>query len=719
MSWSSHRTEIRTAAQWASGLSIGLRELSGGGVSFRSVPSAPLEMRALPAGVFAIDVAAAPDGAIFALATDRCGSALWSAASRELPAQRLLGLEGLSAAGAPRLWARRRYLWIAAQESRRAWGLDPRSLQIVLEHRLPAQALDLAVTDDDSICGLYSPALPNGSRLAAFDVRGREIPLRGAELLRDPVAVATERDGTFVVYDRRGPALIWLAPDRAARRRAIFPGDPIGDARVVRLVSGADGTIHALVARTAAASGAAILSFDREGAFLGGVPIDGARFTSLSNGVAQDLLGVAEGALFRFPITANGGGQSGRYYTRTLDSGPRSDARWQRVDLEARLPPGTVMELRYASLADGERAAHLSSLFDRQTPSGERIAELEVFLGELWSTPVLFEPDPPTRDDPYFARAIALPRSALLRGDPVDEAATGPGVPRYAWVRIDLRALSGAEGMRGREPGIEPEIRALSFVRPRMSYLRYLPAIYQADPASKDLLERYLSAVEMIFSGVESGITRLEECFDPQRTPRAFLAWLGRWIGFSVDPLWDEATMRRFLAEAAAILRAKGTTASLVRAVELVTGQRPAVLDGEDFGVLAVLGRGAALGTRSVLAPRPPLSGRIDAGRLGALVLGAEVEFRQRASLLARPHHVRIELAPTSMPMDGLQRLVRRFVPAHVDSELVLADSARRVGSFVEDARRDPLGSLRLGRSRLGDDDATGLEGTNSGEVIR
>ena len=73
---------------------------------------------------------------------------------------------------------------------------------------------------------------------------------------------------------------------------------------------------------------------------------------------------------------------------------------------------------------------------------------------------------------------------------------------------------------------------------PRLSYLRYLPAVYQQDPVSQEFLERFLSMFETVFSGLEATIERIPEVFDPELTPDEFLDWLAQWLDLGIEEDW-------------------------------------------------------------------------------------------------------------------------------------------------------------------------------------
>jgi hypothetical protein len=119
---------------------------------------------------------------------------------------------------------------------------------------------------------------------------------------------------------------------------------------------------------------------------------------------------------------------------------------------------------------------------------------------------------------------------------------SAPG--RYMWLKIEFRG-NGVE---------TPVLRHLQAFFPRLTSMEYLPAVYQAEPVSKDFLERFLSIFDAVFSGIEQKIDNMAQYFDPYGVPSApgkdFLAWLATWIDMTLDPRWPLAIRRQLLEKA-------------------------------------------------------------------------------------------------------------------------------------------------------------------------
>lgn len=133
------------------------------------------------------------------------------------------------------------------------------------------------------------------------------------------------------------------------------------------------------------------------------------------------------------------------------------------------------------------------------------------------------------------------------------------------------------------------------------SLLRYLPAIYHED----ELLGRFLRAFETVLlgdpadgeilakaqrleaplgfeqlKGLENKIAALPHCFDPQRAPEDFLAWLTAWTGFALRADLPPEKRRAFIGSAISLYRMRGTKANMRRLLEIFgTSTRPSVRD--------------------------------------------------------------------------------------------------------------------------------------------
>jgi phage tail-like protein len=105
---------------------------------------------------------------------------------------------------------------------------------------------------------------------------------------------------------------------------------------------------------------------------------------------------------------------------------------------------------------------------------------------------------------------------------------------------------------------------------------RLLPAIYQEeDPFTVRLTE----ALDEVLAPILSTLDNLPAYFDPRLAPDDFLGWLAGWVAIDLDETWDSAQRRIAVAQAADLLRRRGTAAGLADEVRLVTGAEVEVVE--------------------------------------------------------------------------------------------------------------------------------------------
>jgi len=215
---------------------------------------------------------------------------------------------------------------------------------------------------------------------------------------------------------------------------------------------------------------------------------------------------------------------SGTYLSRALDSRIRS-CQWHRVILHGHVPAGTHVKVETFT-ADEEYDA-------------DQVAGFATWAAR----------------DITFRTGMAAPA--------VDDhdclVASGPG--RYLWLRLTLAGNGRAT----------PRIHAIEVEFPRLSSLRFLPAVFSAEPASADFTARFVSLFDTPLRRLERTVDTEARFFDPASTPAArvgnapidFLTWLASWIGVQFDRTWSESRRRRMLAGAGRLFARRGTVGGL------------------------------------------------------------------------------------------------------------------------------------------------------------
>jgi phage tail-like protein len=210
------------------------------------------------------------------------------------------------------------------------------------------------------------------------------------------------------------------------------------------------------------------------------------------------------------------GSYEGSYTSSHIDS-TESNTEWHRFALEGNFPEGTRVDFHYYVTND----------------------------------------KPPTSGEPSIAD-----------GDwqqAISEAAAAQGVERREGLFLSNnrgRYLHIRVSITG-DKDVSPVVEKLTVFFPRITYLKYLPAVYQEDAGSKEFLDRLLSVFESRFSNLELTIDNLSVYFDAWGTPAEFLEWLGSWLAVAADESWHDDTTRSFIENAVALYKERGTRGGL------------------------------------------------------------------------------------------------------------------------------------------------------------
>ncbi len=409
-----------------------------------------------------------------------------------------------------------------------------------------------------------------------------------------------------------------------------------------------------------------IHQFDPDGSYIGKTQIPG--FSGGIRGLATDC----EGKLY---VSVDGGialldprgtftKGDGVYYSKTLDSGIE-DCQWHRLALNVDLPPRTALDVYYYSSDDAALKTGIEGILsDPKRSVQEKAASIDNEIG-AWIGPE------------------RNPKGMLFREK------TG----RYLWLKLILSTF---------DEGVRPVLREMRVYYPRISYLRYLPAVYQEDPISKGFLERFLSLFETVFFDLETEIGRVFEYFDPDTTPHGFLPWLASWLNLALEEDWPEEKKRQFIREASELYKSKGTPPGIRRLVEIYTGSTPLIIEHSRVGRPMVLGVDFRVGVDSLLIETPVRGFRLgDDSILGRVALRDSVQSPEDPFLqMAHRFTIVLDLSRWEFTRyeKGLKRILDEERPAHTAYNLrVIGDMRLGIGTYVGMGKIADYGPIRLG----------------------
>jgi phage tail-like protein len=250
----------------------------------------------------------------------------------------------------------------------------------------------------------------------------------------------------------------------------------------------------------------------------------------------------------RFALSESSSLVKGEYFSAALDS---RDARTIWHKLSSTTTSAVGGQIQISVLAADEKRMKIA----------ETNQDLDDFLNRAKSlTGTQFQTALGDLDKLGWSKSVVNSDDALV---------TAAG--RYLWVRIILIGSEHAS----------PEVCSVRLDYPRISYLRYLPAVYQEDDRSRDFLEQFLSLFETFFAGLEARIDHIARYFDPDSSlvSTDFLRWLSTWLAISVDNNWDDAKLRELVKRAPEIYKKRGTRAAIEDMIEIFTGEKPLIIE--------------------------------------------------------------------------------------------------------------------------------------------
>jgi phage tail-like protein len=484
-------------------------------------------------------------------------------------------------------------------------------------------------------------------RVQKFNKCGRYLTQFGADILTSPINIGIDNEGFVYVLDKAQQCVIKFDSEGNVKDddfNLTFDVIPSGLA--------VDSKQKLYIGEEANGDHQKIHVFDQRGRYLGACPGYRGPSTCLDLDRQDNLyVGFYDKNRGRLAVLNSGETfiRSGTYYSNVFDS-TKEDCRWHRLALDVDIPPKTRLEIY--------------SYFSNEFKGMQEIRSLP---SSSWGN------------------AVISPEDALFQD----------GSGRYLWLRIRFYG----------DEYHTPVLKGLTVYFPRMSYLRYLPAIYQENAVSRDFVERFLVLFETFFSETEETIASIARYYDPFATDSEFIPWLATWLAIAVDENWAEEKTRQFIARAYNFFKKRGTREGLEEIITLYTGQKPVIIEHYNYMEPMIVGKKSALGLHTVLGKKSKTRLLVESRSIiGEFALREKAPdpgepFKHYAydfTLVLNTSHLNTEAQLTT-----LQRIVEEEKPAHTRCCLRTVGTGMRIGldSFVGVgtivAKKPP--SMRLG----------------------
>ena len=598
------------------------------------------------------------------------------------------------------IWLDENYLWIFDRDvdkegkplpKGRMLAFSRGNFQIVLEFLIEDDLIDIdfqpngyfyAVIKKNCLTQVcrYSTSVPPG-KSECFTVN----------TLIDPAAIAVNKDGLVYLLDAARGRFVTLEPE-TPRENALCsaPENVLKGFEVTAMQIDGRGVLF-----LASSNPATLHMFANDGSYLGEAElpskikrIDGIGFDREGGVLLATDIGLARLLLTKSPV-----GHSGSFYSRTLDNG-QPQSLWHRIALRGRIPAKSSVEVYYHTSDDPTLKAAYDAVFNASGSTEQRTTAIDSLMDPRWVRPEVFKGR--ERSKPTNQKTGQAEREILENPDLILD----PNQGRYLWLKLKLTTF---------DQNSRPSIRSARIYYTRLSYLRYLPAVYREDPVSAAFLERFLSMFETSFDSLEQEIDQLFKYFDPKLTPKEFLPWLASWINLSLDDEVPEQRVRTFIRRAAGLYRRKGTPGALVEFLEIYTGKsvrlteylrdlRPMVVGEKD----STLGRGVVLlgsGPRGITVG--------DTSVVGYAAVRDRVSDPDEPFLtLARRFAIGIDMDRDEFERrkPTLQRIVAEQAPAHTICTIRSTSDQGTVGKAVlgTTVKIQKSRSYRVGLTQVG-----------------
>jgi len=354
---------------------------------------------------------------------------------------------------------------------------------------------------------------------------------------------------------------------------------------------------------------------------------------------------------------------SGTLVTYRLDSRAYR-TRWGRAFLDACIPRGTSVLVRFATTDDDQQ-------------------ERPEFEGT--GTPLYRRPT--GRERPW---------EKTEGEDPFDtyESPVHAGRGRYLWIELTL----------GGTARLTPRIRAIRVERPGHALLDTLPKSWSRDEVNAEFIQRFLAPADALLYEMDRKAALRAVLVDPSATPQETLAWLASFAGLTLDQRWSESARRILIAEVFQLFRRRGTKAGLRRMIAIYLGFDPQIIERWQLRGLG----GTVLDTTRDGPKTPNIGASMrETGTLGRFMIGGTPLKPTSFHTTAHQYTVLVNGTLTPEQRKVVDELVKTQGPAHAAGTVMELGAGMRIGtlrinltSYVgrhPEAKKTLVGNMRLG----------------------
>jgi phage tail-like protein len=339
--------------------------------------------------------------------------------------------------------------------------------------------------------------------------------------------------------------------------------------------------------------------------------------------------------------------------------------RWGRVFLDACIPPGTSVAVRFLTTDEDE----VDDPLPPAPPArGARTVRSPELTPPLPSRARLAE-DPPSFPLHRRATGREWPWAQIAADDAFEtyEAPVSAPPGRYLWVILELTGTDRST----------PRVRELRVERPGHRLLGQLPRAWSRQELDADFLQRFLAPSEGMLHELDERAARRDLLLDPATTPQEALGFLAGVVGTALDRRWPEAARRALVAEAFPLFRIRGTRACLERIVELYLGRAVHVVENWRLRGLG----GAVLGTSPAAVRAPAVGGAAStSGGLGRFTVGGVLPGDDGYTATAHRFTLLVRGELSGEQRDVVADIVERHKPAHTEGVICELGAGMRIG---------------------------------------